>query len=174
MVGETLRQGAVAVGVGVDGCGTDDASVATRQDWRRHLEVIGAELFQRYRKRLMMPGIALEIRRDFPGLSLPDVLVRVHAGRCLLASGQDFRALREIRSGRWQRYLAERSGGGAVRRARVDRVSRWLVRGGGLMFASFCALSVLSASQGFPGVVPLVLLGLGAGVWVGLRHLMAR
>lgn len=139
------------------------------EGWRQSLEIIGAELFQRYRKRLMTPGIALEIRRDFPGLALPDILLRVHAGRRILQDGDDFRALAAIRSGRWRCHLA------ACERARVeqqtagDRVSCWMVQLGGLLFIGFCALSLIAVLPGGAGDGALLLsifaLGLGIVAW---------
>jgi hypothetical protein len=148
---------------------------AGREEWRRCLEIIGAELFQRYRKRLTLPGVAREIRRDYPGLSLPDVLVRVHAGRRLIEHGDDFRALAAIRSGDWQRHLDSQAA--RCRREparRVDRISRWLVKAGGALFGGFCLLSLVPAvSSGALILGPLLLaVTAGAGLlrWRRLRR----
>jgi hypothetical protein len=151
------------------GAASGPASIAP-EHWQRHLEIIGAELFQRYRKRLMTPGIALEIWRDFPGLSLPDVMVRVYAGRRILEDGDDFRVLEAIRSGRWQRAAGARTKGD--RGAHDDRVSRWLVRTGGLLFGVFCALTLLSMPP--VGVAVLPLLGLAAVAGAGARGWRSR
>lgn len=148
---------------------------AVPESWQFELEVIGAELFLRYRKRLMSPGIALAIRRDYPGLSLIDVLVRVHAGRRIIEARGDFRALRAIHSGAWQRYLAQRAAGRDPAPAAADRLSFWLVRIGGVFFAGFCVLSLLAAVRGALGVPPTVGLATfcltGALVWwLSVRH----
>lgn len=119
---------------------TDNGADAT---WHALLETIGSELFLRYRKRLMEPGISLEMRRDYPGLPLVDLLIRVHAGRRLIKNGDDFRALRAVRNGQWQRVLAARARVPAVDGRRGDRLSEWLVRLGGLLAAGFCSLSLL-------------------------------
>lgn len=139
------------------------------EEWRGHLEIIGAELFQRYRKRLMSPGVVREMRRDYPGLSLPDVLLRVHAGQRLIEQGRDFQALAAIRGGDWQRYLdsqaeAARRRGDPV--GQGDRISRWLVKGGGVLFGGFCLLSLAPALS--PGAVILVPLLLTVTIGVGL------
>lgn len=146
---------------------------ASPEAWRRHLEIIGAELFQRYRKRLLSPGVVREIRRDYPGLSLPDVLVRVHAGRRLIEQGEDFRALAAIRSGDWQRHLERRV---ILRRsdpeAGRDRVSRALVKTGGGLFATFCLLSLAPAlSAGAVILAPLLLIvTVGMGLFLRRRY----
>jgi hypothetical protein len=111
--------------------------------WQAQLETIGSELFLRYRKRLMEPGISLEIRRDYPGLSLFDLFVRVHAGRRLIQNGDDFRALYALRSGQWQQILRARTNPPAIDHGGSDRISQLLVVLGGLMFAGFCSLSLL-------------------------------
>lgn len=112
--------------------------------WQQSLEIIGAELFQRYRKRLMSAGISIEIWRDYPGLALVDVLVRVHAGRRIIQAGDDFVALQAIRSGRWQACSAGREQPYTASTDRPDRLSRILVRAGGLLFVAFCALSLVA------------------------------
>jgi len=119
---------------------TDDRS---NTDWQVQLETIGSELFLRYRKRLMEPGISLEIRRDYPGLPLIDLLIRVHAGRQLIQNGDDFRALRVLRSGQWQQMLRAREHPPAIDNGRGDRLSQLLVVFGGLLFAGFCSLPLL-------------------------------
>ena len=111
--------------------------------WHVQLETIGSELFLRYRKRLMEPGISLEIRRDYPGLPLFDLLIRVHAGRQLIQNGDDFRALRALRSGQWQQMLHARKNPPATADGHCDRMSQLLVVFGGLLFAGFCSLSML-------------------------------
>lgn len=115
--------------------------------WQENLETMGAELFQRYRKRLMLPGIAMEIRRDYPGLSIVDVLVRVHAGRRIIQDGDDFRALQAIRSGGWQRMRREHEIRHRHVEGRRDRVSRILVTLGGVLFTAFCLLSLAGAGH---------------------------
>jgi hypothetical protein len=119
--------------------GIDDLSA---QPWRPHLETVGAEIFLRYRKRLLEPGIAWEIRRDYPGLGLIDVLVRVSAGRRIIRDGDDFLVLALVRSGRWRQMLRAAGRGQATRPRRVDRLSRQLVRLGGVLVAGFCLLSL--------------------------------
>ncbi len=120
---------------------TDDRSDTA---WHVQLETIGSELFLRYRKRLMEPGISLEIRRDYPGLPLFDLLIRVHAGRQLIQNGDDFRALRMLRSGQWQQMLRARENPPAmIDKGRGDRLSQLLVVFGGVLFAGFCSLSLL-------------------------------
>ena len=119
---------------------TDDRS---DRAWHVQLETIGSELFLRYRKRLMEPGISLEIRRDYPGLPLIDLLIRVHAGRRLIQNGDDFRALRLLRSGQWQQMLRARENPTAIGNGRSDRLSQLLVVFGGLLFAGFCSLPLL-------------------------------
>jgi hypothetical protein len=128
--------------------------------WQDYLEIVGVELFLRYRKRLMSPGITLEILRDHPGASLIDIVIRVHAGRQLLREGHDFDALTAIRNGGWSP-----AGLGAVEaappRRRRDRLSRSLVATGGLMFAGFCLLSLSDITGAATG---LGLAGLVAAV----------
>jgi len=142
---------------------------AVSGDWWRSLEIIGAELFQRYRKRLMTPGIALEIRRDYPGLSLPDILLRVHAGRRILQDGDDFRALAAIRSGRWQCHLAACAQSRSDPRTAGDCLSRWLIRLGGLLFVVFCTLPLIAALPGgaADGAVLLSVFASVLAVWTG-------
>lgn len=118
--------------------------------WENNLEIVGAELFQRYRKHLMLPGIAMEIRRDYPGLSIVDVLIRVHAGRQIILDGDDFRALRAIRSGRWRQVLQEWETRRLDAGGRRDPVSRFLVTLGGILFTGFCLLSLLASLSGGP------------------------
>jgi len=136
--------------------------------WHENLETVGADLFQRYRKRLMLPGIGMEIRRDYPGLPIVDVLVRVQAGRRIIQDGDDFRALQAIRSGRWQRVCRERQIGHRRVEVRNDRVSRILVTLGGVLFSAFCLLSLLalpSAGTGHWLVTGLVVAMVAALVW---------
>jgi len=115
-------------------------------DWRKHLETAGANFFQRYRKRLLLPGIALDICEELPELSLLDVMFRVHAGRQIIRNGDDFRALRAIRSGCWQRTERQCDMAAVERNRRIDRISRFQVILGSLLFAGFCLLSLLTAS----------------------------
>jgi hypothetical protein len=116
-------------------------------NWQDDLETVGADIFRRYRKRLMSPDIVMQIRRDYPGLGLLDILVRVHAGRRILREGQDFAALAAIRGGQWQQAV-----GVEMRRSvrctdwRRDPLSRALVMIGGGVFLSFCLLSLMSLS----------------------------
>ena len=114
--------------------------------WPRHLEVVGSELFLRYRKRLMQPWISLEICRDYPGLSIADVLVRVHAGRQIIRDGEEFEALAEIRSGRWvndaQVQRRDTKALGNVTDGVDDMVSSMLVRLGRGIFAAFFIVSL--------------------------------
>ena len=117
-------------------------------EWQKHLEMAGAGFFQRYRKRLLFPGVVREIRRELPELSLLDVLIRVHAGRRLIMDGDDFCALRAIREGSWQR--AHHTETEADRRLdrRVDRISRFQVILGSLLFTGFCMSYLLAAFAG--------------------------
>jgi len=135
-------------------------------DWQENLETVGAEIFQTYRKRLMQPGIAMEIRRAYPGLSMVDVLIRVHAGRQIIQVGDDFCALQAIRSGRWQQTCQERENRPVVTEGRRDQVSRMLVNLGGLLFAGFCLLSLLAAVSDGPG--GWLIGGVGLGFVVAL------
>jgi hypothetical protein len=122
--------------------------------WQEDLETVGAELFQRYRKRMMLPGIATEIRRDYPGLSIADVLVRVHAARRIIRDGDDFRALQAIRSGDWQRIRQQHEIRRQTADVRRDGISRVLVTLGAVLFAGFCLLSLVA------------LMSAGAGQWL--------
>lgn len=168
MLSKSLREGAARVSAGD---ATSPYGVAS-EGWWPWLEIIGAELFQRYRKRLMSPGIALEIRRDYPGLSLPDIMLRVHAGRRILQDGDDFRALAAIRNGRWQCHLAAFGQSLADHRTAGDRFSRWLVRLGGLLFVAFCTLPLIAALPDAAGdsaarlSVYVAALGVSAGWWL--------
>lgn len=149
-------------------------------DWRSHLEIIGAALFLRYRKRLMSPGITLEIWREFPGLSLLDVLVRVHAGRKIIRDGDDLHAVQVIRSGHWQRHQDAR----AQRQRRGsqfadDRLSKALVNTGGVIFAGFCVLSLVAGVAAEVGgwqapAAGATLLGGSAWWWLARRAPRAR
>lgn len=119
--------------------------------WANHLEIVGAELFQRYRKRLMQPGILFEIRRDYPALSWPDLLVRVHAGRQIIRNGGDFEALAAIRSGTWRGLPC--AGVPATPETPSDDVlSRFLVQLGQGLFAGLCLLSLMRVVMGLGGV----------------------
>jgi hypothetical protein len=133
-------------------------------DWQENLETVGAEIFQNYRKRLMQPGIAMEIRRAYPGLSMVDVLIRVHAGRQIIRVGDDFCALHAIRSGRWEQTCQERGKRPVVAEGRRDQVSRLLVKLGGFLFAGFCVLSLLAALPDGPGAWLMAGMGLGGVV----------
>ena len=115
-------------------------------DWRDDLETVGAELFHRYRKRFLRPGILWEIRHDYPGLGWVDLWFRIHAARRLLHEGHDFAALQAIRSGHWRRRLAARQAAGTATERRLDPWSRRLVRLGGVLFLVFCLL--LSSAAG--------------------------
>jgi hypothetical protein len=133
-------------------------------DWQENLETMGAEIFQNYRKRLMQPGIAMEIRRAYPGLSMVDVLIRVHAGRRIIQDGDDFRALHAIRSGLWQQIRQEPEKRPVLAEGRRDQVSRLLVNLGGFLFAGFCLLSLLAAVSDGPGGWLIAGIGLGFAV----------
>lgn len=139
--------------------------------WQAHLEVIGATLFQRYRKRLMQPGITWEIHRDYPGLSLPDILIRVHAGRRILSEGQDFVALQAIRNGSWE-PMAGREVASCDMRMRRDRLSRLLVTLGGMLFGAYCLVSLATSVSG--GANPWVLSALGMGFGLALMVMRNR
>lgn len=135
--------------------------------WQDYLEIAGVELFLRYRKRLMSPGITLEILRDQPGASLLDVAVRVHAGRQLLREGHDFDALAAIRSGNWATAGPE-PGRAAQPQRRRDHLSRGMVAIGGLLFAGFCLLSLSDIAGGAVGLGAVVLAGVvaaGSGLY---------
>ena len=140
--------------------------------WQKNLETVGADLFQRYRKRLMLPGIAMEIRRDYPGLSIADVFVRVHAGRRIIQDGDDFRALRAIRSGQWEQMHREQSARRQLLGEPRDRSSSILVAVGAVLFAGFC-LSMLwalfSAGVG-QWLVPMAGMFLGGALVRWLDH----
>ena len=138
--------------------------------WSRRLEVVGSELFLRYRKRLLQPGIGLEIWRAYPGLSLPDVWLRVHAARQIIRAGDDFAALAAIRQGRWgrERHSSDRTQRGVPR---VDRASHLLVTIGGALFAMFCGLSL--AAAGVQVLYLLIALPAAAGVTAVLRRVRA-
>jgi hypothetical protein len=123
----------------------------TWHDWHDQLEIIGAEIFLRYRKRLNEPGILWTMRSEQAGLSLADLWVRLRAGRRLLADGNDFLALQVIRSGEWPQLLRQRAAERAVDR-RGDGVSRVLVTLGEGMVILFCLL-MLSAWLPFYGQV---------------------
>jgi hypothetical protein len=133
-------------------------------DWQKNLETVGAEIFQTYRKRLLQPGIALEIRRAYPGLSMLDVLIRVHAGRQIIQDGDDFCALQAIRNGLWQQIRQEREERPLLAEGRRDQVSRLLVKVGGVLFAGFCMLSLLAALPDGPGAWLMAGMGLGGVV----------
>lgn len=111
-----------------------------RPPWSRHLDVVGAELFRRYRKRLMQPGISWEIRADYPGLGWVDIWIRVHEARKIIRDGDDFAALAAIRRG----WRASAAGAGNGNERRSDRVSRGLVLVGRAIVAGFLLLSLLS------------------------------
>lgn len=139
-------------------------------NWQGNLEIIGAELFQRYRKRLMENGIMLEIWRDYPGLSLADLWVRVHAGRRLLQDGDDFVALQAIRDGSWDAYRRSHAARIAPKAARPDRMSPMLVNLGAVIFAVFCVLMLLGIGVSIPGfAVVLSLTGVVGVVWIARR-----
>ena len=143
--------------------------------WSRRLEVVGSELFLRYRKRLLQTGISLEIWRAYPGLSLPDVWLRVHTARQIIREGDDFVALAAIRQGRWrqERHPSDRSPRGIPR---VDRASRLLVTIGGALFALFCGLSLAAAVGAGAGVQAFnlfIALLTAAGVAAVLRRVRA-
>jgi hypothetical protein len=113
----------------------------TRHDWHDQLEIIGAAMFLRYRKRLDEPGILWAMRSEQAGLSLLDLWVRLQAGRRLLADGNDFLALQAIRSGEWQQLLQQREAERVVDR-RGDGLSRVLVALGEGMVILFCLLTL--------------------------------
>ena len=142
--------------------------------WSRQMEVVGSELFLRYRKRILENGISMEIWRDYPGLSLPDVWLRVHAARQIVRDGEDFAALAAIRHGRWQ-WVDDPRGRARDDAPRDDRVSRTLVMTGGALFVVFCGLSLAVAVSGGSGAqgrgMFLVLLtgAAVAGVWRRVR-----
>lgn len=135
--------------------------------WQRNLEIIGAPLFLRYRKRLLVPGIMLEIRRAHPGLSWVDILVRVHAGRQIIHDRHAFDALEAIRTGQWQQD-GRQPRGRDPRRAPVGRgglSARLLVFSRGL-FVGFLSLYLAAALFGgsplIAGALTTGLLGLNA------------
>lgn len=143
--------------------------------WQHNLEIAGADFFQRYRKRLMNPGITFDIWRDHPGWSLLDILVRVNAARRLLRDGHEFIALQTIRDGRWQpvagrsRPPAEGGCDGGH-----DRVSPILVVFGACLFASFFMLSMwFAVSASAPGMLALGMLSAVGCGW-GLQRLRRR
>jgi hypothetical protein len=138
--------------------------------WQENLEVIGTELFQRYRKRLLAPGITREICNDYPGLSILDALIRVHAGRRIIAQGDDFHALQAIHSGQWQRARRQHERGRPAVRERRDRLSRSLVRLGGVLFAVFALLFVLAILAAGPGAWLVLIPGSGLAVVAALCH----
>jgi len=140
--------------------------------WQKNLETVGADLFQRYRKRLMLSGIAMEIRRDYPGLSIADVFVRVHAGRRIIQDGDDFRALRAIRSGQWEKIRRERSTGHQQSGEPRDRISGILIAVGAVLFAGFCLLTLWALFSAGAGqwLVPVSGLFLGGSLVWWLDH----
>lgn len=111
-------------------------------NWQDYLEIVGERIFLRYRKRLMQPGITLEILRDHPGASLIDAAIRVHAGRRLLRDGDDFRAMALIRSGVRPERAAAAPVAAVGRAGPADGLSRGLVILGGMIFALFCLLTL--------------------------------
>ncbi|MGB5254979.1 MAG: hypothetical protein WBN68_19905 [Sedimenticolaceae bacterium] len=113
-------------------------------NWQDDLETVGVDVFLRYRKRLMSPDIVWQIRRDYPGLGLLDVLIRVYAGRRIVREGQDFAALAAIRGGQWPQVSPRPAA--RCTDWRRDRLSRALVMIGGGVFLSFCLLSLMSLS----------------------------
>jgi len=114
-------------------------------NWQQQLEIVGAEIFLRYRKRFLSPGIRAEIRRDYPGLSLPDVWLRVYAGRWVIREGAEFCALDMIRSGAWDKGMRARSSRPLGSGERQGIVSRIQVAIGGALFAAYCLLSMGAA-----------------------------
>lgn len=146
--------------------------------WHDQLETMGAELFLRYRKCLDEPGVLWRMHQDYPGLSWPDLLIRLRAGRQLIREGHAFAALQLIRDGRWAGLLAERrerlAHTAALRHAGTDRLARWQVALGGLLFAVFCGLSLIAADPGAHLALPalvLVAMILAALAWRGRRAL---
>lgn len=116
--------------------------------WQARLEIVGSEIFLRYRKRLMSPGIVSEIRRDYPSLGLIDVLVRVAAARQIIRDGDDFTALAAIRAGGWlEKNVAQRRHQG-VPDQHIDRTAQPLVTLGRGLFAAFCTIVLLAAVDG--------------------------
>jgi len=133
-------------------------------DWHDQLEIVGAAIFLRYRKRLNEPGILWAIRSEQAGLSLLDLWIRVHAGRRLITEGNDFLALQTIRSGEWSRLLQLRQAERA-RDRRGDGVSRVLVTLGEVVVILFGVLMLTAwlPSQGQAGGV--VTLGVVLLLW---------
>lgn len=122
--------------------------------WPQRLDVVGSELFRRYRKRLREPGISWEIRRDYPGLALPDVWLRVHEARKIIRDGEDFAALTAIRGG-W-RPAAETQHPAPMRRR--DSLSRALVAVGQLLFLLLLLVSLSSVTVHPAPTMPSLLL----------------
>lgn len=116
-------------------------------NWRRYLEIIGPQLFLRYRKRLMQPGISWEVWRAYPGASLPDVWLRVHAGRQLIRNGDAFAALAWVRCAR--RSTDDITDGEvAGPTGASDREGRASVRFGAAAFGLFCGLTLAGMLTG--------------------------
>ena len=137
--------------------------------WHAQLETIGTELFLRYRKRLMEPGITLEIRAAYPGHSLVDLLIRVNAGRRLIREGADFRALQAIHDGQWAEIQWARARQGGEHAARGDGLSRFLVTLGGVLFAGLCGLSLLTVGSAVAWLLPPAL-AMAIWAWLGRRR----
>lgn len=146
--------------------------------WAGWLDIVGSEIYVRYRKRMLRPGVVVEIRRDYPGLGLLDVLVRVYAARRILLARDDFAALAAIRAGDWRdgRVSQHRRSDRATDR-RSDAGSRALVWLGGVLFVVFCAMTTTAAVTAGSGSVhgsPLPLLALIAAAVVGTLGLRLR
>jgi hypothetical protein len=142
-----------------------ERNTAEAPDWHRHLGVIGAEIFLAYRKCLMRSGISWTIWKAYPALSFADVMCRVHAGRQLLRSGEDFAALAAIRSGRWRDTVADK-GRQLPPPGRSDCPSRAQVWFGGLVAFLLLLASLSAVADGnvafFPAILCLLIcIGLG-------------
>lgn len=138
--------------------------VTIQPGWHGWLEIVGPEMFLRYRKRLDEPGILMVMRNEHRGLSLPDLAVRLFAARQLVDGGHELRVLRSICSGEWRRLTTTQ----ANRRKRGghhgDPLSSLLVGLGGFMFMGF-ALLVFAAVSGLSGLALPAFLLSAAVAW---------
>jgi hypothetical protein len=122
-----------------------------QREWLGWLEIAGAEIFLRYRKRLKEPGILLVMRHAHPELSYPDLAVRLFAARQLVESGNELIALRSIRSGEFRQMIAlSRGCRDEVVDGCGDRISALLVGVGGFLASCFVSL-VMLATFGLDG-----------------------
>lgn len=145
----------------------DHAAIGDAGCWRRDLETAGSAFFLRYRKRLFEPGILLTLWREYPGVPVLDLWLRLQAGRRVVAFGHGLEALAAIRRG--ERFAAA-GPSPRVRRAlldgrRRDVVSRMLVSLGGLLSLAFAVLT-MTAWLGPAGA--LLSLALAAAIVAGI------